>query len=57
MNGLHVALLILALLILVAAAGTAASAQPISRYGVALIALGLAVYLLDLVLVAARVYG
>jgi uncharacterized membrane protein len=56
-NGLHVALVILALLIMVGATAAGFRSDTVSRHAVPLIALGLAVWFLDLVLVAARVYG
>jgi hypothetical protein len=56
MNPLHVVLLILAFLLAVGAAFLASRADPISRYGVVLLAAAAAVWLFDLVLVAARVY-
>jgi hypothetical protein len=56
MNGLHVAILILALLMALGSAFVATRPDPVSRYGLPLLALALAVFLLDLVFVAARVY-
>jgi hypothetical protein len=56
MNPLHVVLLILAFLLAAGAAFMASRPDPMVRYGLVLLAAGIAVYFLDLVLVAARVY-
>ena len=56
MNPLHVVLLILAFLLAAGAAFVASRPDPIVRYGVVLLSAAVAVWLLDLVLVAARVY-
>ena len=52
----HVILLILAFLLAVGAAITASRPDPIRRYGLTLLSAAVAVWLFDLVLVAARVY-
>lgn len=57
MYTLHIILLILAFLLAAGAAFVAGRPDPIRRYGLVLLAAGIAVYFFDLVLVAARVYG
>jgi hypothetical protein len=56
MNPLHIVLLILAFLLAAGAAFVASRPDPIVRYGLVLLAAGIAVWFLDLVLTAARVY-
>jgi hypothetical protein len=57
MNAFHVALLILSFLLAAGAAFISSRPDPIARYGRPLLAAGVAVFFLDLILVAARVYG
>jgi hypothetical protein len=56
MNPLHIVLLILAFLLAAGAAFVASRPDPIVRYGLVLLAAAIAVWFLDLVLIAARVY-
>lgn len=57
MNALHVVLLILAFLLAVGATFLASRADPVVRYGLPLLAAAIAVWFLDLLLTALRVYG
>jgi hypothetical protein len=56
MNALHIVLLILALLLAVGAAFLASRPDPVVRYGLPLLASAVAVFLLDQLLFALRVY-
>ena len=56
MSPLHTMLLILAFLLAGGAAFVASRPDPIVRYGLVLLSAGVAVYFLDAVLVATRVY-
>jgi len=56
MSVLHIVLLILALLLAAIAAFVASRPDPILRYGLPLLAASLAVYFLDALLVALKVY-
>jgi len=56
MNPLHVVLLILAFLLAAGAAFVASRPHPVATYGLVLLSAGVAVYFLDAVLVATRVY-
>lgn len=57
MNALHIVLLILALLLLAGAAFVTSRPDPVVRYGLPLLAGGLAVWVLDVLLTALRVFG
>jgi hypothetical protein len=56
MNPLHIVLLILAFLLAAGAAFVASRPDPIVRYGLVLLSAAVAVWFLDLVLQAAKVY-
>jgi hypothetical protein len=57
MNALHVVLLILAVLLAAGSAFVASRPDPVVRYGLVLLAAAIAVWLLDVLLTALRVYG
>jgi hypothetical protein len=56
MNPLHIVLLIAAFLLAAGASFVASRPEPVARYALVLLSAGIAVWFLDLVLVAARVY-